>query len=153
MDDQSLYQQVIIDHAHKPRHKYHMQEPTQLAAGKNPVCGDDVTVFVKTKDDQVIEISFEGSGCAICMASASLMSEWAEGKSKAEVLAIIKDFIEMQTEDSEKDYADSLGKCSILQGVKHYPLRIKCATLAWHALKAAVETNIMNDYEKTVSTE
>jgi len=150
MDNKALYQQVIIDHARKPRHFYRMENPTQLAAGKNPVCGDDVTVFIKSKDGCVIEVSFEGSGCAICMASASLMSEWAEGKSKEDVLKIIDDFIEMQTQDSEKDYESSLGKCSILEGVKHYPLRIKCATLGWHALKAAVESNTN---ETTVSTE
>jgi nitrogen fixation NifU-like protein len=150
MDNQALYQQVIIDHARRPRHNYRMQEPTQLAAGKNPVCGDDVTVFIKSKDGCVIEVSFEGSGCAICMASASLMSEWAEGKSKEEVLAIVQDFIEMQTIDVDKDYEGSLGKCSILKGVRHYPLRIKCATLAWHALKAAVESETN---QTTVSTE
>jgi nitrogen fixation NifU-like protein len=153
MDNKALYQQVIIDHARKPRHCYHMQEPTSLASGKNPVCGDDVTVFLKTNDGKVAEVSFQGTGCAICMASASLMSEWAEGKSQQEVLGIITDFIEMQTEDLGKDYGDSLGKCSILEGVKHYPLRIKCATLSWHALKAAIESESTKTDNNTVSTE
>ena len=154
MDNQSLYQQVIIDHARKPRHCYHMENPTHLAAGKNPVCGDDVTVFVKAKDDQVVEISFSGSGCAICMAS-SMMSEWASGKSVADVLASIDAFIAMQTKDTGMDYSVQLGKCSILAGVKHYPLRIKCATLAWHALKAAVQAsqNSSESNQQTVSTE
>ena len=141
MDNQALYQQVIIDHARKPRHCYRMSDPTQLASGKNPVCGDDITVYIQLKDDHVLEVSFEGSGCAICMASASMMSEWTQGKSKDEVLSIIKNFIEMQTKDLNIDYEKTLGKCSILEGVKHYPLRIKCATLAWHALKAAVESD------------
>ena len=96
MDDQALYQQVIIDHARKPRHQYKMPEPTRLAAGKNPVCGDDVTVFVKLNNDVIEELSFEGSGCAICMASASLMSELLQQKTTADALFAIEAFIQMQ---------------------------------------------------------
>jgi nitrogen fixation NifU-like protein len=150
MDNQALYQQVIIDHARKPRHCYRMDNPTQMASGKNPVCGDDITVYIELNDGQVLEVSFEGSGCAICMASASMMSEHARGKSKEDVLKVIDDFIGMQTNHDENDYEKTLGKCSILEGVKHYPLRIKCATLAWHALKAAVESD---KNSLTVSTE
>jgi nitrogen fixation NifU-like protein len=150
MDNQALYQQVIIDHARKPRHCYRMKNPTHMASGKNPVCGDDITVYIELNDSQVLEVSFEGSGCAICMASASMMSEHARGKSKEDVLKVIHAFIDMQTHHDEKDYETTLGKCSILEGVKHYPLRIKCATLAWHALKAAVESD---KNSLTVSTE
>ena len=150
MDNKELYQQVIIDHARHPRHCHAMEKPTSYAAGKNPVCGDEIVVFVRVKDDLVSEISFNGTGCAICMASASLMSDMLQKKPVDTIRLTIKQFQSMLIAPEAIDDLGRLGKCAILEGVRHYPLRIKCATLAWHALAAALASN---DQASTVSTE
>ena len=150
MDNKELYQQVIIDHARAPRHKYKLDNPTGYAAGKNPVCGDEIVVYVKEQDGLVTDIAFDGQGCAICLASASLMSEQLQGKLLLEVEKQIKQFQHMLIAPEAPEELDMLGKCEILEGVRHYPLRIKCATLAWHALSAALHTN---KDDQTVSTE
>jgi nitrogen fixation NifU-like protein len=150
MDNQELYQQVIIDHARNPRHKKTMEEPTGLAAGKNPVCGDEIIVFVKANNGTVEEVTFGGHGCAICTASASLMADQIKGRSIEEAERVINLFHAMLVDDNVPDDLDELGKCEILEGVRQYPLRIKCATLAWHALAAALKSD---GSEKEVSTE
>jgi nitrogen fixation NifU-like protein len=144
-DLRELYQEVIFDHYRKPRNFRQMSDANRKAAGYNPLCGDKVTVFLKMEDGLIRDVSFEGSGCAISTASASLMTDSIKGKSSAEALCLIKDFHDMATGNPT---AANLDKLQALAGVREFPLRIKCATLAWHTLQAALENR-----QKTVSTE
>lgn len=130
-----LYQEVIFDHNRNPRNFAHMEEATHKADGHNPLCGDQLRVYVQMKDDVVENVSFIGQGCAISKASASLMTETCIGKSKAEVEQLYRDMHAMLTEQHpDKD----LGKLEVLSGVKEFPARVKCATLAWHTLDNAI---------------
>ena len=142
MDDlRALYQEVILDHYKRPRHFGALDDASQKAYGQNPLCGDQVTVYVKTNDAGDIEdVAFEGVGCAISTASASLMTEAVAGRSRAEVEALLNAFHHLLTDDTEPPETDlDLGKLEVLSGVREFPVRIKCATLAWHALRAALE--------------
>lgn len=133
-----LYQEVIFDHNRKPRNFNHMEDATHKADGHNPLCGDQLRVYVRMKDDVVEKVSFIGQGCAISKASASLMTEACMGKTKAEVEELFKDMHAMLTEEHpEKD----LGKLEVLSGVKEFPARVKCASLAWHTLDNAIHQN------------
>lgn len=140
-----LYQQVIIDHGRKPRNFYEIKNPTCSHEGFNPLCGDQVKVFVKLENDRVMEVSFTGSGCAISTAAASLMTEIVKGKT---IGVIEKIFLAYQnlvkTGSSEID----LDKLAILAGVAAYPMRVKCATLVWHTLIAA-----LHDEKSKITTE
>jgi nitrogen fixation protein NifU and related proteins len=132
-----LYQEVILDHNRKPRNFRAMDDATRRQEGYNPLCGDRLTVYVALDDDRIRDVSFQGSGCAISKASASLMTEALKGKTVEEARTLFDRFHEMVTSSTDEPAAD-LGKLSVLSGVREFPTRIKCASLAWHALKAAV---------------
>ena len=147
MDDlRELYQEVIFDHNRRPRNCHEMAEATCHAEGYNPLCGDRITVFLKLEGDRVADVSFQGSGCAISIASASLMTESIKGKKLDEAQQMFEGFHTVVTGGDVS--TDQVGKLSVLCGVRDYPSRVKCATLAWHTLHAALEGD-----EKSVSTE
>jgi nitrogen fixation protein NifU and related proteins len=132
-----LYQTVILDHYKKPRNYGRPEGADREAEGRNPLCGDQIKVFAKLDGDRVAAVGFEGSGCAISTASASLMTEIARGKSRAEVDAVFARFHDLVTGRGTID-PSSVGKLEVLAGVREFPARVKCATLAWHALEAAL---------------
>jgi nitrogen fixation NifU-like protein len=136
-DLRELYQEIIIDHNRDPRNHHVMADATTQAEGYNPLCGDKLTVYVRLVHDAVVDLSFKGCGCAISQASASLMTEALKGKTVAEAHKIFKRVHQMLTKDTEQKI-DSLGKLAVLAGVKAFPVRVKCATLAWHTLEAAL---------------
>jgi nitrogen fixation protein NifU and related proteins len=137
-----LYQEVIIDHSKQPRHYGCLSNPHRQKEGFNPLCGDRLHVYLNEKGDALEVIRFEGSGCAISMASASLMCDTLQGKTKQEVLAIFEDFHELLTKGPQEALAERLGKLAVFAGVSEYPARVKCATLCWHTLKAAIENDL-----------
>lgn len=139
-DLQELYQEVIMDHSKAPRNFHKLKAANRHAEGYNPLCGDHVTVYLDLEDDQVKDVSFEGSGCAISKASASLMTAQIKGKSVNEVTDLFQKFHEMVTKGTkDPKQVESLGKLKALAGVCAFPTRVKCASLAWHTLKAAME--------------
>ncbi len=146
-DLRDLYQQLIIDHGRHPRNKRHMDNHNHQQVGNNPLCGDKLVVYVHEKDGVIEDISFEGDGCAISLASASLMTEALKGKTKAQAFALFEAFHQMTTSDCDVDQ-DQLGKLAVLSGIRDYPMRVKCATLCWHTLDAA-----WKDADQNVSTE
>lgn len=135
-DLSDLYQEVIIDHSRKPRNFRRLSDANRTAQGHNPLCGDRITVDLKLQQDQVKDAGFQGVGCAICTASASLMTESVKGKSVDEAERLFENFHDLIT--TEKPAAESLGKLAVFSGVREYPVRAKCATLAWHTLRAAL---------------
>lgn len=137
-DLRDLYQQVILDHHKKPRNCGVLDCPNHLAEGHNPLCGDKVKVYLRIKGGIIEEISFAGEGCAICTASCSLMTEAVKGKTVTQTRDLFDGFHEMLTGVAEEVGVD-LGKLRVFEGVREYPVRIKCATLAWHTLSAAIE--------------
>ena len=137
-DLRELYQEVIFDHYRKPRNCHALGCANHKAEGYNPLCGDQVTVYLKVEDDIIQDLSFEGAGCAISTASASLMTEALKGRKVAEVEHLFDDFHHMVT-DTETVPHPALGKLEVLAGVREFPARIKCATLAWHTLHAALK--------------
>lgn len=147
MELRELYQEIIIDHNRNPRNHHAMTDATTEAKGFNPLCGDKLTVYLKVKEHKIIDISFLGCGCAISQASASLMTEALCGKTVQEAHELFDRFHTMLTRDDESQLV-SLDKLAVLAGVKAYPARVKCATLAWHTLEAA-----LNKETVTVSTE
>ena len=143
-----LYQQVILDHNKKPRNFRKLETANYSAEGYNPLCGDQLTVYLNLEDDTVKEIGFEGSGCAISKAAASMMTQAVKGKSKADVENLFQEFHSMVTgELNEETEENSLGNLKIFAGVREFPVRVKCATLPWHTLHAALNK------EEQVSTE
>jgi nitrogen fixation NifU-like protein len=135
-----LYQELIVDHSRRPRNFRKIAGADHQAEGYNPLCGDKVTIYLKLKDDVVQEIGFQGSGCAISTASASLMTERAKGKTPAEAEALFDVFHKLVTEGPTEELDTSqLGKLAVFSGVCEYPTRVKCAILAWHALRAALQ--------------
>lgn len=137
-----LYQGMILEHNRAPRNFRAMDDATGQAEGRNPLCGDEVTVFVKVENDVVQDISFQGSGCAISRASASLMTQAVRGKPVAEARRLFEGFHGLLTGASLDGQLDerSLGKLVVLSGVRAFPMRVKCATLAWHALNTALKS-------------
>jgi nitrogen fixation protein NifU and related proteins len=146
-DLRELYQEVIIDHNRCPRNHHAMDEASLWANGFNPLCGDKLTVYVKLEDNVIVEVSFVGVGCAISQASASLMTEALKGKTIEEAHALFQNVHQMLTQD-EMILSPSLGKLTVLAGVKAYPARVKCASLAWHTMEAALKKE-----SQTVKTE
>lgn len=142
-----LYQEVILDHNRRPRNFRAIDEATRTQEGFNPLCGDRLTVYVTLDGDRISDLAFQGTGCAISKASASLMTEAVKGKTVADARALFDRFHDMVTSSSDTTLPD-LGKLSVLSGVREFPTRIKCASLAWHTLKAAVAGE-----KGTVSTE
>jgi len=139
MDDlRDLYQEVLLDHYKKPRNFRVMEEANRHAEGQNPLCGDEVTVYLRMEDDVVKDVSFQGAGCAISMASASMMTMSVKGKTKEEAEVLFQHFHRMLTEDDDVDQ-EALGKLAVFSGVREFPIRVKCATLPWHTLRAALE--------------
>jgi nitrogen fixation NifU-like protein len=132
-----LYQQVIIDHNKTPRNKKVIADATRTAAGDNPLCGDKLTLYVRLEGDTIADIGFQGSGCAISQASASLMTGAVKGKSVGEAEQLFHGFHDMVTGVAAGDKA-TLGKLAAFEGVKQYPSRVKCANLAWHTMRAAL---------------
>jgi nitrogen fixation NifU-like protein len=143
-----LYQEVILDHNRRPRNFREIGEANRRQQGYNPLCGDRLTLYVKLDGDRISDLSFQGTGCAISKASASLMTEALKGKTIEEARSLFDRFHEMVTSPPETAAPD-LGKLSVFSGVREFPTRIKCASLAWHTLKAAVS----DAAAETVSTE
>src|SRR5215471_13897026 len=127
---------MIVDHSRRPRNFRRLEHPTHQAEGFNPLCGDKVKVYVDMESDIVREISFEGEGCAISKASASLMTETIKGKSKAEAEQLFSRFRDLATGSGD---GSDLGKLAVFSGLRGFPTRVKCATLVWHTLRAALE--------------
>ena len=144
MDDlRELYQEVILDHGKSPRNFGSLDDPNHLAHGHNPMCGDTLVIYLHTGEDgRIADVSFRGEGCAISMASASMMTEIVKGKTVAEAERLFSVFHEMCTRDDAAEPADvdqdALDQLRVLSGVRDFPTRVKCATLAWHTLDAAV---------------
>ena len=131
-----LYQELIVDHSRRPRNYRRLENATRQAEGFNPLCGDKVKVYVDLENDVVRDISFEGEGCAISKASASLMTETIKGKSQAEVEQLFSRFRHLATGTGD---GSGLGKLAVFSGLRGFPARVKCATLVWHTLHAALE--------------
>jgi nitrogen fixation protein NifU and related proteins len=148
-DLQDLYQEIIIDHSKRPRNFSELAGATQEAQGYNPLCGDRVMVFLKMEGETIRDIRFQGTGCAISTASASLMTERLKGRTRAEAEDLFHRFHDLVAGDgSGAPGGPELGKLAVFSGVREYPVRVKCATLAWHAMRAALESR-----QKVVSTE
>ena len=141
-DLRELYQTTILDHSRQPKNFGKLDECTHKAEGYNPLCGDKVTIYLELEGDQVKDIAFDGAGCAISTASASLMTEALKGKTIDEARALFHRVHQTMTGQADEGDAGSdveLGKLAVFEGVRQYPLRVKCATLAWHTLKNAIE--------------
>tara|TARA_Y100000590_G_scaffold258339_1_gene289998 strand:+ start:149 stop:619 length:471 start_codon:yes stop_codon:yes gene_type:complete len=144
MNIKELYQEIILDHGKNPRNLGKTKNFNKDAKGYNPLCGDKVHIFLKIDENKKINsISFEGSGCAISMASASILTDLIKGKEENEIKEIVRDFLEMiKTKENLENKSlteDDITKLMCLSGVKKYPMRVKCATLAWHTLTSAME--------------
>ena len=142
MDDlRDLYQSVILDHNKAPRNFGSLEDANRSADGYNPLCGDKLTLYLKVDDeDRVVDVRFNGMGCAISTASASLMTEYALGKTTAEILETKERFHTLLTGNpNESGEADALGKLAVFSGVREFPARVKCATLSWHTMAAALD--------------
>ena len=153
MNLKDLYQEIILDHGKNPRNLGKFENFNKDAKGHNPLCGDKVHLFLKLDENKkVVDISFEGEGCAISMASASIMTDLMKGKSETEAKEIISKFLDMikEKDDINSDLLKSDEKIKLMSlgGVKNYPMRVKCATLSWHALSSAID-----DFQKEVTTE
>jgi nitrogen fixation NifU-like protein len=144
-----LYQQVILDHNKSPRNFKKLEHANHFAEGYNPLCGDKIDIYLDVDNEKIKTITFQGSGCAISKASASLMSEAIKGKTLAEAKEIFEKFHNLVTGKlNEEDAIEQLGKLAVLAGVKEFPMRVKCASLAWHTMLSALKSE-----EKVVSTE
>lgn len=137
-DLRDLYQEVILDHSKRPRNFHALADKTNEAKGHNPLCGDRVTVYLKLDGDQVVDVAFQGDGCAISKASASLMTEAVKGKSQEEARRLFQLFHQVCTTGAEVE-DEELDKLAVFAGVRDYPVRVKCATLPWHTLVAALD--------------
>lgn len=148
-----LYQQIIIDHSQHPHNFSLLENPTSCAEGYNPLCGDKITLYLKEKNGLITDICFQGSGCAISTASASLMTDAVKNKTLEEISDLFHEFQKLIT-TGKTEYPEKLGKLAILAGVSEFPMRVKCATLAWHTLKTAlVNDKDTNNKGTIVSTE
>ena len=139
-DLRDLYQEVILDHNKSPHNYREMADATRLALGHNPLCGDKLKLYVKVEDDRIADVAFQGSGCAISKASASIMTDTIKGKSLAEAETLYGKFHDLLTgpPDVKADGA-GLGELAVFSGVREFPARVKCATLAWHTLETALK--------------
>jgi len=148
-DLRELYQDLILDHTKRPRNFGRLETANCQADGYNPLCGDKVTVFLNVENDVVNDIRFQGSGCAISTASASMMTESLKGKTVADAKTLFAQFHELLTGKSDQlPDIEALGKLAVFSGVKEFPIRVKCATLAWHTMNAA-----LSHQQQPVSTE
>jgi nitrogen fixation NifU-like protein len=147
-DLQDLYQELIIDHSKHPRNFAELAGATHQAQGYNPLCGDRVKVFLKVEGETIQDIRFQGAGCAISTASASLMTDRLKGKTRAQAAALFQQFHNLVAGEGCDTGGPELGKLAVFSGVREYPVRVKCATLVWHTLRAALESK-----QEVVSTE
>jgi len=147
-DLRDLYQEVIFDHNRNPRNFHVMENADRQVEGFNPLCGDRLTLFLKMDGDKITDASFQGSGCAISTASVSLMTEIVKGKTETEAEDLFHRFHQMTTGKEEEVNLEAIGKLAVLAGVREYPARVKCATLAWHTLDAALKNE-----QESISTE
>ena len=147
-DLRDLYQELILDHGRRPRNFKPLEGATRSAEGYNPLCGDKVKIYVKMDGDIIKDISFEGAGCAISTASASIMTETLKGKTRAEAEELFQTFHDLVTGQKAQLDAPELGKLAVFSGVSEFPIRVKCATLSWHTLRAA-----LNGEGEVISTE
>ena len=148
-DLRELYQEVILDHNNKPRNFGKLEDASETAEGYNPLCGDQITLYLQFDGEVIKDISFQGAGCAISKSSASMMTESLKGKTKVEAEALFNKIHKMLTTEQGEDVdLDEIGKLAVLSGVSEFPLRVKCATLAWHTLNSALKGD-----EEKVSTE
>jgi nitrogen fixation NifU-like protein len=145
-DLNDLYQEVILDHNRRPRNFHPIVDASHTAEGLNPLCGDRLTLYLKIDGDRIVDVSFEGAGCAISKASASLMTDALKGRTVADARALFERFHRMVTTPPDEP-VEELGKLSALAGVREFPVRVKCASLAWHTFKAALT------HEQKTSTE
>lgn len=145
-DLSDLYQEVILDHNRRPRNFHALADASHSAEGYNPLCGDRLTLYLRLNGDTIEDVSFEGAGCAISKASASMMTDALKGRSIAEANALFERFHRMVTTPPSEP-VEEMGKLSSLAGVREFPVRVKCASLAWHTLKAALR------HEHSTSTE
>jgi nitrogen fixation NifU-like protein len=143
-----LYQELILEHSKAPRNYRELAGANQHAEGYNPLCGDHFTIYLSVDGDSIRDITFQGSGCAISKASASMMTQALKGKSKAEAQKLFERFHKLVTTGEANGDRPELGKLAVFSGVSEFPVRVKCATLAWHTLQAALEGK-----QNTVSTE
>jgi nitrogen fixation NifU-like protein len=144
-----LYQEMLLDHHKRPRNFGKLQGANRRADGYNPLCGDKVTVYLLLEGGTIRDIAFEGSGCAICTASSSVMTEILKGKTEADAEKIFGRFHDLVTSEPDSEFdADALGKLAIFAGVREFPMRVKCATLAWHTMRTALQGT-----DETVTTE
>jgi nitrogen fixation protein NifU and related proteins len=148
-DLRELYQQTILDHNRSPRNYRKLDHPTKTSEGLNPLCGDHITVYLQLENGVIRDIGFQGTGCAISKASASIMSSLLKGKTAAEAEALFHKFHALVTEESGvPEDLDSLGKLAVFAGVREFPARVKCASLAWHTMHTA-----LHEEDKKVTTE
>jgi len=136
-DLKALYQEVILDHSKNPRNFHKIEPADRTALGRNPLCGDQYTVYLRMEGDRIIDIGFEGQGCAISKSSASMMTQAVKGKTQEEAKDLFDRFHSLVTGKGADP--ESLGKLAAFQGVSEFPIRVKCASLAWHTMRAAVE--------------
>ena len=149
-DLRELYQQTILDHNRSPRNYRKLEHPTQSSEGLNPLCGDHITVYLQLENGVIKDIGFQGAGCAISKASASIMSSALKGKTVAEAEELFRKFHALVTEESgQPENPESLGKLAVFAGVRAFPARVKCASLAWHTMHAALH----EEEVKKVTTE
>lgn len=146
-DLKDLYQDIIVDHNRSPRNFRTMADADASAEGYNPLCGDRLTVYMKLDGDRIADVSFEGAGCAISVAAASIMTEELRGRTRQQAGELFERFHSLVTDRDQPADAADVGKLAALVGVREYPARVKCATLCWHALNAALEG------ERSASTE
>ena len=140
-DLRNLYQEVVIDHSRKPRNFHKMEDPSHCSDGFNPLCGDKLTLYLKIDGDVISDASFDGHGCAISLASASLMTAYLKGKAIDQAKTMFHNFHSAVTQN-DQEAESKLEKFSVLAGVKEFPARVKCATLAWHTFRSALEKSL-----------
>lgn len=146
---EDLYQEIVLEHYSRPRNFQRLEGANRSAQGYNPFCGDKITIYLKVEDGVIADVGFQGSGCVISRASASLMTESIKGKSQEEAEEIFRSYHNMLTRPPGSDFDhEKLGDLEILAGVSEFPIRIKCAVLSWHTMRAALE-----QAQQTVSTE
>jgi len=138
MNTKSLYQEVILDHNRKPRNYGTLEHPSHHATGHNPLCGDRLDIAMQIENDQIDSIAFHGESCAICKASASMMTAAVKGKSRADAETLIHEFREMATGKLDLNVPNHLGRLTVFSGIQDLPTRVKCAILPWHTLQAAL---------------
>jgi nitrogen fixation NifU-like protein len=149
-NSRALYEQVILDHNKKPRNFEVMEQPDYKVEGFNPLCGDQFTIYIKVDGGMISEVSFQGTGCAISKSSASVMTTLLKGKSIENAKSLFEQFHEMITSGVDTPLDDqALGKLRVFSGIREYPMRAKCATLAWHAMMSALD----EDADVSISTE